>query len=493
MLARLAPLVALALAGGCAAVGPDYRAPVAAAPAAGGFAETAGTRAVAPNTPVEGAWWRLYRDPVLDGLVEDALAANMDVRVAVANIAVARGALRGTRSQLLPSTDLSATAGYGRTAAAGGFGPVSSGVLDAGFSVAYEVDLFGRVRRDVEAATADVETQAALLDATRITIAAETTRAYADACSFAEQRRVAERTVGLLQRSLDLTLRTLEAGRGTRLDVEQARALVEQQRATIPVFEAQRAASLYALAYLTGRAPGELPEQTRACAVTPRLAQPIPVGDGSTLLARRPDVRAAERRLAADTARIGVQTADLYPRIGLGGSVGLTGTSFGGFFSGDAFNYSVGPFLSFSFPNREVVRGRILAAEGGAAASLARFDDAVLSALRETETAISTLGRELERRQSLARARDAAAKAAELSRLRFREGVDSFLNVLDADRTLAGAEAQLAQSDQFIAENQINLFRALGGGWEGLGEPAGPPVYDPAAERRVVSAGTPGR
>jgi len=497
MTPRAAWLMLLVVAG--CKVGPDYRPPqVAGTPAAGPFIETPATApAVAAAPAVTGPWWRLYRDPVLDGLVADTLAANTDLRATVANLAIARGVLREARALRLPSTDFGGQYAYGRRSVFGspGSGFVSGGqgvsFFDLGFSVSYEVDLFGRVSRTIESARGNVESQRALIDAARVAVAADTVRAYADACSYAEQKQVAERTVALLQRSLDITSRTLEAGRGTRLDVERARALFEQQRATIPVLEAQRSAAFYALAYLTGRPPAELPATVRACAVTPRLAQPIPVGDGAGLLARRPDVRAAERRLAADTAGIGVATADLYPRVGLGGSIGSQALAFPDLFRGDALNYSVGPFVSFSFPNQEAVRGRILQSEGAAAASLADFDGVVLTALRETETAIAALGRELERRQSLGRARDAAAKAAELSRLRFREGVDSFLPVLDADRTLAEAEAQLAQSDQFIADNQINLFRALGGGWEGLGEPSGKPVYDPAAERRLVTASTP--
>lgn len=489
---RAAVAALLLGAAGCT-VGPDYRAPTfAGASAAGPFVEAPpNDPAVALVPAVAGPWWQLYRDPALDALVADALAANTDLRATVANLGIARGVLREARALRLPTTEFGGQYAYGRRSVFGspGSGFVSGGegvsFFDLGFSVSYEVDLFGRVARTIEAARGNLESQRALIDAGRVAVAADTVRAYADACSYAEQKRVAERTIGLLQQNLDITRRTFEAGRGTRLDVERARTVLEQQRASVPVLEAQRSAALYALAYLSGRTPAELPEAALACAVTPRLERPIPVGDGAGLLARRPDVRAAERRLAADTAGIGIATADLYPRVGLGGAIGTQALSFDGLFSGDALNYSVGPFLSFSFPNRQAVRGRIEQAEGAAAASLADFDGTVLNALRETETAISALARELQRRQSLAVARTAAAKAAELGRLRYKAGIDSFLNVLDAERTLAQAEAELAQSDQFIADNQVNLFRALGGGWEGLPEPGeARAVQPPAAPAR---------
>jgi len=520
-------------------VGPNYKPPTTPAAAAGGFREaanapvTAGTQApgsagttlgtisdrVTPprssGTAIgsgaavagepagvavpggalaggpEGPWWRLFRDPVLDGLVADALAANADIRVAVANLDQARGLLAQARSARLPTTTLGSQYSYGRAAVftAPGSGFLSGGAdrsfFSESFSVGYELDLFGRVRRLNEAARGDLGAQAALVDAARATVAADVAQAYAQACSAAEQRAVALRTLDLLQRGYDLTRRTFDAGRGTRLDLERYRALVEQQRATVPQFEASQSAAVYALARLTGRAPAELPAPAAACTVTPQLDRPVPVGDGAALLRRRPDVRAAERQLAANTARIGVETAALYPQISLGASVGAQALSFTGLFNSNALNFSLGPLLSFSFPNQALARGRIRAAQGAAAASLSRFDAAVLAALQETETAINALGREVDRARALAAARDAAQKAAELSRTRNREGLDSFLIVLDAERTLVQAEAALAQSRAQVAQNQVALFRALGGGWESLPLPTARAPFDGSAEGRA--------
>jgi NodT family efflux transporter outer membrane factor (OMF) lipoprotein len=503
-LAAALAATATALAG--CHVGPRYATPGTPASAARAFIET-DTRVALP-APTDPRWWHLYNDPALDALIADAFAANTDLRVAYANIARARGALRSARSGRFPSTTTSANYNYSEYSTALGSGARASGTgstggggtgtggtgaggtgtgtgtggtgtgtgatgggggfsaFDLGFAVNYEIDLFGRISNQIRAARRDLEAERALADNLRVTVAADTTLSYVDYCSATVQESVARRTLALLQRSLGITELTFEAGRGTRLDVERARTLAEQQAATIQPFEAARASARYSLAALTGRTPADLDLSRIPCTSTPHLAIPIPIGDGRALLARRPDVRAAERTLAADTARIGVATADLYPTIGLGGSAGFASGSLRQLFSASAFNWAAGPLLSWAFPNREAARGRILQAQGQAAASLATFDGTVLTALRETETALSALARELDRREALGRARDSSRIAAQIARLRFTEGIDSFLAELDADRTLAQAEAARAQSDQAIAQDQIALFLALGGGWE---------------------------
>jgi outer membrane protein TolC len=187
------------------------------------------------------------------------------------------------------------------------------------------------------------------------------------------------------------------------------------------------------------------------------------VGDGASLLARRPDVRAADRRLAAATARVGVATASLYPSVRLGGSIGTQGQGLDGL--GDDFSFSVGPLVSWTFPNLTAARARIAAAGAGADAALATFEQTNLTALQEVETALTRYARELDRRTALRRARDESQRARDLARMRFNEGIDNFLTVIDTERTLAGLEAQLAQSDATVTTYQIDLFRALGGGW----------------------------
>ncbi|MBT2134704.1 TolC family protein [Croceibacterium sp. LX-88] len=461
----LASLSALALTG-CAA-GPDY---VASSPhpATSGPFLAAGAPPVSAS-PLPEDWWRLYDDPVLDGLIADALAANTDVRQAAARIERARAGLRGARADRLPQTAIGAGGSYNRLPES----QVPAGAdqegwsYDAGIEVGYELDLFGRVGRSVEAARADLAASQADADAVRVMVVADTTRAYADAASGAARLRVARDIVRLLDESLALTSRRHDAGLETGLAVAQIATLREQRAAEIPAIEAERQAALFRLATLTGRAPAELPAIAGERSIGLEIREAIPVGDGAALLARRPDIRAAERRLAADTARIGVATADLYPRITLGASIGSTATDLGDLFTGGPLRWALGSLLSWALPNQEPARARIAAAEADTQGSLAAFDGTVLLALEETETALSNYARALERRASLQSASDQAERAVRIISAQQREGTINSLARLDAERTLAEARSQLAIQDAVVSRTQIDLFRALGGGWSG--------------------------
>jgi NodT family efflux transporter outer membrane factor (OMF) lipoprotein len=459
----LSTLSALALSG--CAVGPDYVAS-SPRPASSGPFISASDPAFAP-APLPADWWRLYNDPVLDSLVVDALAANTDVRQSLARIERARAGLRGARGDRLPQGSVGAGASYGRVpesqAPAGADRQDWS--YDAGIDVAYEVDLFGRVSRGIEAARADLAASEADADAVRVLVVADTTRAYADAASGAARLRVAREIVELLDQSLELTRKRHAAGLESGLSVARIATLREQRAADIPALEAARAAALFRLATLTGRAPAELPQIAGERSVVLEIQQAIPVGDGAALLARRPDIRSAERRLAADTARIGVATADLYPRITLGGSLGSTGPDIGDIFTGGPLRWLVGALLSWSFPNQEAIRARIGAAEADTQGSLAAFDGAVLTALEETETALSNYVRAIERRTALQSAGEEAERAARIVRAQQREGAVNSLDRLDAERTLAETRAQLAAQDAEVSRAQVDVFRALGGGW----------------------------
>lgn len=329
------------------------------------------------------------------------------------------------------------------------------------------MDLFGRINRNVEAADSDEQAAAADADAVRVAIAADTTRAYADAVSSAERLGVAVRIVEILDRSTDLMRKRETAGLATPLDTARIRALRNERQADIPPLQAQRASALFRLATLTGRAPAELPGEASLRTSTLRLDKPIPVGDGKALLARRPDVLAAERRLAAATARIGVATADLYPRITLGGSIGSSGAGFGNVFGANPLTWLLGPLLNWSL-NQAPARARIAQASADSKVALAQFDGAVLQALEETETSLTSYAHLLERRAALEEARSAATTAARITRARQREGQIDSLELLDAERTLADAEASLAAADAAISRAQVDLFRALGGGWQKL-------------------------
>ena len=485
MTRALVTLVAMLALGGCA-VGPNFRPPTTPAASAGHYA--AADSIAVSSEPLPEKWWRLYDDPALDALVTEALTANTDLRVATANLRRARAILSETRSQRLPSTGVNASVSYTRSAGAGGSGAGAAGggtgttgttgggyegqFYSAGLDVSYELDLYGRVRRDIEASRADLAAQEAQRDTVRTSVAAETARAYADACSAALQIGVAQKSLSLQLESYDLTERLALAGRGTPLDTSRARALYEQVRATLPPFVTARRDALFRLSVLTGHPPEETPAAAAACVTPPALKRPIPVGDGTALIKRRPDIRQADRTLAAATARIGVATAALYPKISLGGSIGTSAISLGGLGSDGSFRFNVGPLLSWTFPNFTVARARIRQAEATTEAALASFDGTVLAALRETDTAMTDLAGELDRQEALTAARDYSAEAARIVGLRYGAGAENFLAVLDAQRTLATAEAQLAASRAALTSDQVAVFKALGGGWESAPETA---------------------
>lgn len=431
---------------------------------AGAFVSDTGG-SVSP-TPLPPDWWRLYRDPVLDGLVRDALAANTDIRQAAARIDRARAGVRGARAERLPSVGLSASGGYSRSPETAAGADRDGALLSGGVSVQYEVDLFGRVGKGIAASRADLAAAQADADAVRVIVVADTTQAYADAASAAARIAVSQGIVDLLDRRIGLTRRRHDAGLEDGLAVARIEGLRQQRAAAIPALEAERSAALFALATLTGRSPADLPVISAARNVPLEIAAPLPVGEGRDLLARRPDVRAAEQRLAGDAARVGVATADLYPRITLGGSLTSSASSLAGLFSAGPLGLFLGPLINWAFPNQEPARARIDAANADARASLAAFDGTVLTALQEAETALSSYGRALERRRALSAAVDAAQKAARIVRAQNREGVINSLDTLDAERTLAEAQAALADQDAQVSRSQIAVFRSLGGGWD---------------------------
>ncbi len=450
----------------CATAGPDYHPPeqgVASQPAATGAFQSASGPAFA-QAPLPDRWWRLYADPRLDALVEAALAANSDLRAADANLRRASAVVRETEAGRAVTTSASGGPGLSRPS---GTGESLPGVVsyDLGLSASYPIDLHGKIARAIEAARADAEAVADARDSVRISVAAATAKAYADVCAANYSLGVNRKVVALQRDTLDVTGRLRRGGRGTAFDVSRAQAAVDESEATLPAFAAQRQAALYLLATLLGKAPADYPRDVADCATLPVLQQPMPVGDGAALIARRPDIRAAERTLAADTALIGVATADLYPQISLGGSLGLSGPvkSFGG---GDSFGFSLGPLLSWSFPNRPAVKARIAQAGAQAEADVAQFDSAVLEALRQAETSLESYARDHDSAAALAKARDSAALSADQADRLFRFGRSDFLSLLDAQRSLASAQSAAAAASAQLVDDQITIFLALGGGWQ---------------------------
>jgi len=483
-------LLASALGLAACAVGPNYRPREISRIAKGPFRE-AGVTGVNPAAPASSDWWKLYADPTLSRLIEDAFRYNTDIRVAAANLRRARAQLSEARAGRLPTTDLSASYSRQRTGAdqiepaVGGAAAAperdhyDSSFYQAGFDASYELDLFGRVSRSIEAARGDAQATQAALDGVRISIAAQVAQSYADACGEAMQADVARETATIEGETRDLTQRLLDAGRGTQRDVDQANVLVEQANAQVPGFEGERRAQLYALATLTGRPPAEIDAAASECRVVPKVKTPIPIGDGAALLARRPDVRAAERKLAADTARIGIATASLFPSITLLGSVSLGAPKIDNIGKSSSFGYSLGPLISWTFPNFAAARAKIRQARAGSDASLAEFQGTILTALRETEQALARYAAALEQNAALTRAAASAQHAAEQTKQRFDSGRDDFLDLLVAEQNRAAAQQALAQSDTNVADLQVSLFKALGGGWESAPAPLDTPPAAP--------------
>jgi NodT family efflux transporter outer membrane factor (OMF) lipoprotein len=411
-------------------------------------------------------WWRLYDDPALDGFVGEALNANTDLRVAIANLARARALLSEARVGRYPSTEATGGATWGRSPATAGVpgAPREQWTYSAGLDAAWEVDLFGRVSRSIEAARADAAALAAARDAVRVSVAAETTRAYVDACTLGASVAIARASLALAEDSLRIVTAQQRAGSASTLDVERAAVVAAQARAAVAPLDGQRRSALLELAALMGRTPAGVPEAAAQCVRAPELKAAIPVGDGAALLRRRPDVREAERSLAADTARIGVAMADLYPRITLGGSAGyLRNDAARG---ANAFSFSLGPLISWSFPNIAVARARVRQAEAQSQATLAAFDGVVLQALKETEQALTTYGADLDEHAALTEARERAERAFGMAQQRYGAGSISYLDVLVAQTSLIDARRQLADSDRRLASDRVTLFKALGGGWQ---------------------------
>ncbi|CAB3769951.1 efflux transporter outer membrane subunit [Paraburkholderia humisilvae] len=452
---------------GCT-VGPNYALP-----------QDALVNAKFANAPIDGAsdplvtqqpvppnWWRLYDDPVLNGLVEDALAENRDLKVAVANLAASRAEVQFAREQDGFSGDAAAAVQYTQLSPQAFLTDKipPSMLADVGFNVSYELDLFGKLRRGVEAAKADDDAVEAALDLVRVTVVAEVVRSYVENCAAAEELAIAQRSLALERERVDVSRQLLQAGRGNLPDVTRGLTQQDTIAAEIPRFQLRQRVAQYQLAMLLARAPDDLPPDAKNCTKLPQIGQPVPVGDGAALLKRRPDVREAERKLAASTARIGVATAALYPTISIGASAGFTGfpKDLG---TAQTARYAIGPLISWVFPVNGQ-RARVHEAEASTAASLAQFDSVVLNALRETQSALATYSEDTARWQALQTAAQSAQKSADETHQLYVSGRESFISDLDATRTLTSVDAQVAAARSIVAVDRVNLFLALGGGWE---------------------------
>jgi NodT family efflux transporter outer membrane factor (OMF) lipoprotein len=450
-------------------VGPNYRIPdgaLVSVPAAKGAFLASTDSSVAP-AGLPPYWWRLYDDPKLDALVQRALVANTNLRMADANLEHSHALLREAKTLREPSVAVGGSVEYAQLAGEQYLLPITpprSAYYEGDLTVGYDLDLFGGIRRGIEAARANDEAVEAARDLVRVNVAAETARAYADACGAGLQLEAAERSLTLQRNSLDLTEQLFRGGRAIDLNVTRSRELVDELVAVIPSLEAGRRNALYRLATLTGRPPSQFDRDLEDCTTPPRVSQALPIGDGAALLKRRPDVREAERELAAATAKIGVATAQLYPDISIGigaGSIGTTGTAL----TSPSNFWQLGSILKWQ-ANQSAARAKIAAANASAKLMLAQFDGVVLKALADTESALNTYMHDLRREDGLKSAREDAATVEHEAEQLEVGGRATALEVIEAQRTLASAEQSLAQIETAISADQVAVFFALGGGWE---------------------------
>lgn len=476
----------LLVGGGCT-VGPDHRSPKTVIPSGYHNAIPTNITAVAPNDPAR--WWTVFRDPRLDSLIQRATESNLDLRLAEARLREARAARRRATAAFLPGIDTSG--GYSRSRVSGNslngtgldrFGiPLENDTYTAGIDMSWEIDVFGGNRRSHEAASADLAAASESRNATRCSLLAELGLNYLELRGLQRQLEITRDNLRSQEDTAAITRDRLNAGLGSELDVVRAKAAMERTRGALAPLETAIQQVVHRLSVLLGSAPATL-HQELATAWEPPIpgSLGVPLGLPSELLLRRPDIRQAERELAAATARIGVATADLFPRFYLTGAAGLQSLEPGDFVDGGSRFWSLGPTLRWPVFTAGRIRQTIRVQEARQEKALIRYEQAVLTSLEEVENALVSFGKEQERQRSLRDSETASRRAVDLAKVQHRAGFVDFLDVLDAERAWLGAQEDLAVSERRLGQDLIRLYKALGGGWE------------PGPSTTVAKSGTPG-
>lgn len=451
----------------CGTLGPDYEPPAKPSAVALQADPALLTRTIEPAH----GWWRTLNDETLNDLVARAFFENRELKRAAANVEAARALLRLERTNLGPQAE--ANADYQRRRLSGAefgqedFSLPETEFFDIAVGAFWELDFFGRVRRGVEAAYAEAGAAEALRRDAQVLVAAETVRAYVDYRGANVQLEVATANLRVQRDTLNLTRTRLEGGLGSQLDVARAEAQAKTTEASIPPLEAGRSAAANRLATLTGTLVSQIETRLRSDdADLPAPPEALPIGDVGSLIDRRADIRAAERNLAAATARIGIAKAEYFPRITLIGAVSASAEAFSGVGDNGALGYVVGPALSWTGFNIPRVKAQVRAAGSRAEAAYAAYEDTLLTALEETQVALASYGREKVRYDALVAAAEKAREAADLARERYDGGVDDFIDVLDAEGRQLTAEAALAVSRTTVTRNYADVYHALGAGWQ---------------------------
>jgi NodT family efflux transporter outer membrane factor (OMF) lipoprotein len=428
-------------------------------------------------------WWASFHDATLSSLIERAVKANLDLEIASSRLLEVRAARRVARADLFPQVGSSdsisrmrggLTTGIfsvnqgpsARSEAPNLLAPFETNVFRLGFDASWEMDFFGRRRRSLEAATADV---ASFEEARRdliVSLTAEVARNYAELRGLQRRLDIADENVALQAQSLELTRAQAEAGLGTQLDVERQAAQLDWSRSLAPSLEAAATKAIHRIGILLGEEPGAFLDELAHREPLPILPDAVPVGIPADLLKRRPDIRRAEARVAAETARVGIARADRFPRITLNAAGGRHATAPAGLTFGAGNYFSFGPAITLPIFDGGRIRANIEAQRQRLDQALSEYRSAVLRALEETENSLVAHGREKERRDRLMKAVESFRQATVLANELYLRGLTDFLSVLDAQRQQLAAEEALAQSETSVVISLVALYKALGGGWE---------------------------
>jgi multidrug efflux system outer membrane protein len=458
-------LVVLSALGGCT-VGPNYQPPKTITPEQWSASNNHDT-----NSPSDSAWWKTFHDPELESLVTRAAESNLNLRVAAARVREARVAQGGAQAELWPTAD--AAASYNRVRASGnGFPPFPPGIpLDvnlyqAGFDASWELDVFGGTRRAIEAARAGVASAEYGRRDVLLSLIAEVARNYVEARGFQQRLAIAHRNIDAQRDTLGLVRDRFNAGLTSELDVQQAAALLATTEADVPALETGFALAAHRLAVLVDAPPGSLTAELSAEHPIPAAPPEVPVGLPSELLRRRPDIRRAERDLAAATARIGVATADWFPKFSLTGDIGLQSVDASDWFTGGSRFWTVGPAVQWRIFDAGRIRANVRIQNTRQEQALAGYEQTVLSSMEDVENALVAYAKEQTRRRSLTEAVTASQQALNISQQLYQNGLTDFLHVLDSQRALYASQDALVQSDRSVSVDLVALYKALGGGWE---------------------------
>jgi multidrug efflux system outer membrane protein len=470
-------LTALLTLTGCA-VGPNFKAPETKVPETYYSLENTKPQQASQATPQPVTlvhWWQSFHDPILDSLVQLALASNLDLQTAEARVRQARAARGVAAAGLWPQIDASAlyqrSKGSSETATTGGgtaistFGPFRE-LFQVGLDASWELDIFGGTRRNIEAATADLAASVEDRRDVLVTLVGELGSNYLNLRGFQEQIAIAKKNLAAQQKTAEITHKRFEAGFVGRLDVANADAQVATTAATIPVLQSSEQAAIYSIGVLLGKEPAFLAKELASVAPIPPTPPKVPVGLPSDLLRRRPDIRRAEAQLHAATARIGVAVADLFPKFNLTGSLGFAANDITRIGTSNSKFWSFSPSVTWPVFAGGKIRWNIEVQNALQEQALLAYQQTVLTALKDVETALVAYAKEQEHQKSLALAVANNRQAVDLAMKLYVAGKTDFLNVLNAQRSLFATEDALTQSTRTLGTNLIALYKALGGGWE---------------------------